>query len=97
MLKIVLIPATAAEILQESDEAHAMHHHHHHHDDKGKGKEKERANLHVKNGKGKATANANAIESGKSGKSKWREMEEIVRSETVVYPGWDRYIVRRVD
>jgi hypothetical protein len=106
-LKIVLIPATAAEMaLEGSDEAtyhSAYHHAHDGRDVKGKGKDKEKANWNGNwngngNGKGKAIANPTAIGSKEeAGKSKWRELDEIVRSETVVYPGWDRYIIRRMD
>jgi hypothetical protein len=92
-LKIVLIPVTAEEMALEANNCPT---HHHRHDDmgKGKGKGKEKA---IRSEKRKAKANLNVTESKKAEKSKWKEMEEIVRSETVVYPSWDRYIVRRMD
>ena len=100
-LRIVLIPATTAEMALEEPGAAtpgATRHHHSHDngDMEGKGKDKEKVNSDAYgsgNRKGKAIRNSSAI--GKeAGKSKWREMEEIVRSETVVYPSWDRYIIR---
>lgn len=101
----MLIPATAAEMaLEEVSEAtpYATHHHYAHDngDVKGKGKDKESVVSSNRSGngtgKGKAIRNPNAI-GNEAGTSKWREMEEIVRSETVVYPSWDRYIVRRIN
>jgi RNA polymerase II-associated protein 3 len=108
-LKIVLIPATAAEMALDEcdDEVHGAQYHrmHVHGKGKGKGKDKVKTNLSSRNGdgnanangKGKVNAHSSVIDSAGNSKSKWREMEEIVRSETVVYPGWDRYIVRKVD
>lgn len=99
-LKVVLIPATAAELALEEHEETITRVTHHPHDSsditaKGKGKDKEQAR--TENGKGKVNTRPDENGSGKAEKSKWREMEEIVRSETVVYPGWDRYIVKRMD
>jgi hypothetical protein len=92
-LKIVLIPVTAEEMaLEEHDESNNYPTHHHDDVGKGKGKEKEKA-IRSRNEKRKKAVTGDK----RAGKSKWKEMEEIVRSETVVYPSWDRYIVRRMD
>ena len=98
-LKMVLIPATAAEMsLQASDRVTyttAMRYQSNHDDSrdiKGKGKGKESWSTNW-NGKDKGKVSSTR----KSESSKWRELEEIVRSETIVYPAWDRYIIRRLD
>ncbi|RDB26302.1 Outer envelope protein 64, chloroplastic [Hypsizygus marmoreus] len=93
-LKVVLIPASAAELAfeeygkQYAREAAAAAGCTHPHPwgnrgsgAKGKGKESAA-------GKG-ASVNTKNI--------KVKEVEEIMRAETVVYPSWDRYIVKRSD
>jgi len=87
-LKVVLIPATAAEMALERSDGATSYAACRDPGVNGKGKEKEKS---ARNGNGKSKANTDP------NKCKCRELEEIVRSETVVYPSWDRYIVRRAD
>lgn len=97
-LKVILIPASAAEIAFEEygkqyarEAAAASGCTHPHHPNRGAGTGKN---------KGKAAASAAGKRtSGNAGSknSRIREMEEIMRAETVVYPSWDRYIVKKVD
>ncbi|KAG5646497.1 hypothetical protein DXG03_003262 [Asterophora parasitica] len=51
----------------------------------------------VKNDKGSVASGKWPAHNDKMKHSKIREMEEIMKTETVVYPSWDRYIVRRVE
>lgn len=99
-LKVVLIPASAAEMALEEfgrhvKEAcvHPQHWGRNGEKDKGKGKGKGNASKVTAGGTGKGKGKVN----GKGGRSKFKEMEEIMKSETVTYPSWDRYIVRRTE
>lgn len=87
---MVLMPASAAEIAfeeygkQYAREAVASCSHLHH---RGAG-----AVGNAKN-KGKRAPTVRAA----SKSNKFKEMEEIMKSETVVYPSWDRYVIKRSD
>ncbi|GLB44776.1 putative tetratricopeptide repeats [Lyophyllum shimeji] len=98
-LKVVLIPASAAEKAfeeygrQYAREAAAASGCAHPHHGNGNGKNKGKAAAGTaKTGTGKRP---NGDARSKNGRI--REMKEIMRAETVVYPSWDRYVVKKAD
>ncbi|KAG5652610.1 hypothetical protein H0H81_004392 [Sphagnurus paluster] len=88
-LRIVLVPASAAEMaFEEYGRQYARE---------------------CTDGSGKGANGASSGSARKSTTDNWgagvrvtksgriREMEEIMRTETVVYPSWDRYVVKKVE
>ena len=92
-LKIVLFPASLEDFAREClcESVECPHHSHlHDHDGHGNG---------AGNGGGKKRRDRGYNKKDETdGKcSRLREVEEIIKSETIVYPSWERYYVKRAD